>query len=199
MSAPPTTPQAAASGSRKTQSSAATSLAWAPKREVDLAEWAAVGRRLGAIGRCGQWVLGDWIRYGAVKFGERYTQAARITGYDVQTLTNMVYVASRFEIFRRRENLSWSHHETLASLERGEQDRWLDRAESERLSISDLRIELRSARRRQKAPGAETDASPRDVNTLVCPSCGSTVPASATKRSRVAAPGRPAPAGLSVQ
>lgn len=162
------------------QSSGITPVAWMPSRDIDLAEWTAVGRRLGAMGRCGQWGIGDWIRYGNAKFGERYTRAARITGYDVQTLMNMVYVASRFEISRRREILSWSHHETLASLEPDEQDRWLDRAAGERLSISDLRVELRNARRNPKPEAADGDrpADHSSPNTVVCPHCGKPVPLS---------------------
>jgi hypothetical protein len=157
-------------------SSAITPVAWVPTGEMGLAEWTAVGRRLGAMGRCGQWGLGDWIRYGNVKFGERYARAARITGYDVQTLMNMVYVASRFEISRRRENLSWSHHETLASLDPDEQDHWLDLAVSEKLSVSDLRVELRSARRGSKsASNADVSTGER---TLTCPHCGKPVPLS---------------------
>src|SRR5439155_4630154 len=35
----------------------------------------------------------------------------------------------RIEPSRRRENLSWSSHREVASLEAREQDRWLDRAE----------------------------------------------------------------------
>jgi hypothetical protein len=128
------------------------------------------------MGRCGQWGLGDWIRYGNTKFGEKYTRVAKITGYDAQTLTNMVYVASKFEISRRREDLSWSHHETLASLDRDEQDHWLDRAVSEKLSVSDLRVELRSARRGPK-PANSAEASTAE-RTLTCPHCGKQVPLS---------------------
>ena len=54
-------------------------------------------------------------------------RASRITGYDVQTLMNMVYVATRFESGRRRERLSWSHHAELAALEPPEQEEWLTR------------------------------------------------------------------------
>ena len=43
-------------------------------------------------------------------YGERYELAAKVTGYDAQTLMNMFYVASRFEISRRREKLSFSRH-----------------------------------------------------------------------------------------
>ncbi len=168
------------SGRRPAQpSSGLTPVAWTPPREIDLAEWTAVGRRLGTMGRCGQWGLGDWIRYGNAKFGERYTRAARITGYDVQTLMNMVYVATRFEISRRRETLSWSHHETLASLEPDEQEHWLDRAATERLSISDLRVELRGARRGRKPAATEVDdrrVTSFGATALICPHCGKPVP-----------------------
>jgi hypothetical protein len=147
--------------------------------EMDLAEWTAVGRRLGALGRCGQWGIGDWIHYGNAKFGERYARAARITGYDVQTLMNMVYVASRFEISRRRENLTWSHHETVAALHPDEQENWLDRVVALGLSVSDLRLELRSSRRRLASVTRRDDvpdAPPAGARGLICPHCGGEVP-----------------------
>jgi hypothetical protein len=160
-----------------------------PSQELSANEWAAAGRRIGAVGRCIQWLLGDWIAYGNEKFGERYARASKITGYDTQTLMNMVYVASRFEISRRRENLSWSHHETIAALHAEEQDRWLDQAEADRWSVADLRVMLRVSRREDAereegaeeesgeggadlgivGPGPEADRS--DV-VMVCPQCG---------------------------
>jgi hypothetical protein len=179
-------------------SSSITPVAWMPTREMGLAEWTAAGRRLGAMGRCGQWGLGDWIRYGNAKFGERYARAASITGYDVQTLMNMVYVASRFEISRRRENLSWSHHETLAALDPAVQDHWLDQAVTKRLSVSDLRLELRSAKRngeRLENGRADNhhahDVEPHGSAGLVCPSCGHIMPLPARyKHTAVPAPAR---------
>lgn len=156
-------------------------VAWMPTREMGLAEWVVAGRRLGAMGRCGQWGLGDWIRYGNAKFGERYATASRITGYDAQTLMNMVYVASRYEISRRRESLSWSHHEAAAALDPKEQDRWLDLAEAQKISVSDLRAELRSARRAaEKAAGntSQTETLTESPHIDVCPTCGQTLPAS---------------------
>jgi hypothetical protein len=157
-----------------------TRVGWTPAADIDLAEWSAVGRRLGEIGRCSQWWLGDWINYGNVKFGERYSRAAKLTGYDVQSLMNMVYVASRFEIYRRRENLSWSHHATVASLDVDGQERWLARASAESLSVADLRVELRTARRalEEAADAPEAAPPPSDDHTLVCPNCGRPVPLS---------------------
>lgn len=119
---------------------------WVAQRNLDIEEWIAAGRLLGGMSRCSQWGIGDWIRYGNAKFGERYKRASEITGYDPQTLMNMVYVASRFEISRRREILSWSHHEVVAGLEVKEQERWLDRAVTEGWQRSHLRSLVRGVR-----------------------------------------------------
>jgi hypothetical protein len=139
----------------------ASPISWIPNHELDAHEWAAAGRRIGAVGRCIQWLLGDWIAYGNTKFGERYARTSKITGYDAQTLMNMVYVASQYPISRRRENLSWSHHETLASLEPEEQDHWLDEASRHRWSVADLRMMLRTARKGGgDLDGADDDEHP---------------------------------------
>jgi hypothetical protein len=153
---------------------------WIPAGEVGLAEWSALGRRFGEIGRCSQWWLGDWINYGNARFGERYARAVRLTGYDVQSLMNMVYVASRFEISRRRENLSWSHHATVASLDTSSQDHWLARASGDKLSVADLRAELRGRRRALGASDAreQSRSGEPDTGAVVCPHCGGRVPVS---------------------
>lgn len=161
---------------RRAKAAAITPVAWVVNGSLELAEWVTAGRSLGALGRCSQWWLGDWIRYGNAKFGERYARASTITGYDPQTLMNMVYVASKFEISRRRENLSWSHHETVASLEREEQEYWLGRATEHRMSVADLRVELRAARKRERQQDGEAepryDGSSREGEAILCPHCG---------------------------
>lgn len=146
---------------------------WAPASDLGIGEWAEVGRRLGSVGRNIQWLLGDWIAYGNSRFGERYTRAAKITGYDTQTLMNMVYVATHFPASRRRENLSWSHHEALAALDPEEQDSWLDQADQHRWSVSDLRSMLRMARKttRELPPGGQP-LGPQQSRVLSCPRCG---------------------------
>lgn len=157
-------------------------IAWNPTRELDIHEWAAAGRRIGAVGRSIQWLLGDWLAYGSLKFGERYPRAAKITGYDIQTLMNMVYVATRFPISRRREKLSWSHHEAVAAQDEGDQDHWLDQAIEHRWSVADLRMMLRSARRRADEEQERNEIAPGDDDgisaaamTIQCPRCGEKV------------------------
>jgi hypothetical protein len=153
-------------------------VAWHHPEEMDYSEWVAAGRRLGAIGRGGQWWIGDWLLYGTARWGERYVEAAKVSGYDPKSLRNMRYVAARFDVSLRRDNLNWSHHALLAALEPEEQARWLDRASADRLSVDDLRCELRTARR-----GHYSDSPldrPVQANTarpaiVVCPNCGSQV------------------------
>lgn len=168
------------SSERPAASAELTRVAWTPRADIGLDEWSALGRRFGEIGRCSQWWLGDWIHYGNERFGERYARATKLTGYDAQSLMNMVYVASRFEISRRRENLSWSHHAELAALDIPGQEHWLDRASAERISVADLRVELRG-RRRLTSPSGPDDQSPTEAmgKTVLCPNCGGRVSISA--------------------
>jgi hypothetical protein len=151
--------------------------AWLPGEDMGHPEWVASGRRLGAIGRGAQWWLGDWLLYGAAKWGEKYVEASKITGYDVGSLRNMASLASQFDSSRRRDNLTWGHHAAIASLDPGEQEHWLDRAIALRLSVADLRIELRAARRGHRET-AESQSLPRHTSAadgVVCPNCGHTM------------------------
>ena len=157
-----------------------TPTSWVPHGELDLRDWLQHGRRLGIVGRGVAWWLGDWLTYGNARYGERYARAARTTGYDAQSLMNMVYVASRFEPDRRRATLSWSHHAEVAALARDEQERWLDLAEREQMSVRSLRTELRTWRRvasGRAAPGelpaAHAQGSGQHV---VCPHCRTVIP-----------------------
>jgi hypothetical protein len=163
---------------RAIANAALTPTAYVTQGNVPLGDWVLHGRRLGAIGRNAGWWIGDWLRYGNAKYGERYARASRITGYDTQTLMNMVYVASRFERSRRRAGLSWSHHAEVAALPQEEQEQWLTRVETDRLSVRCLRDELRRERRaitarQQDQPSA--GAEPASTHVHCCPTCGQVV------------------------
>jgi len=133
-------------------------------RSVQLASGATgVPSRPATVGRASSWWIGDWVRYGTARYGDRYAKAAQLTGYDVQSLMNMAYVAGRFSVSRRRERLSFSHHAELAALPQDDQELWLDRAEAGLLSVRTLRAELRAVR--SKVAG-------RPAHELVCPECG---------------------------
>lgn len=151
---------------------AMTKVSWAAPADLDLAEWVEQGHRIGMMGRSAGWWIGDWLRYGNARYGEKYSRATKITGYDAQTLMNMVWVCSRIEISRRRENLSWSHHAEVAAVDLLLQERLLNQAAAERLSVRDLRELIRFERRIQEPD--EPDAAAPDPARMVCPQCGFT-------------------------
>lgn len=172
--------------SRTASAAALTAVAWMPSVKLELDEWVKHGMRLGVIGRACAWWIGDWLRYGNLRYGEKYSRATQITGYDVKTLRNMVYVASRFDISRRRSNLSWSHHAVVAALSPEEQERWLELSDRERMSVRCLRLELSHARRQRdekfltdagEGDSISTDgrlraAADEESDPTVCPACG---------------------------
>jgi hypothetical protein len=167
---------------RRASRTALSDVSWRATEDLSFAEWLENGRRLGLMGRSAGWWIGDWLSYGNHAFGERYARASRITGYDAQTLMNMAYVASRFDVSRRRGMLSWSHHAEIAAMNPDEQDYWLTRAESDRLSVRCMREGIRRERRKQaeeEAPAnahageqADPDATDRPDADVVCPECG---------------------------
>lgn len=151
-------------------------IAWTATQELDFQSWEAEGRRIGAISRGSSWWIGDWLLYCADTWGERYSEARRITGMDPKTLRNIRWVAASIEPSRRRGQLSYSHHELIAGLEVSEQEHWLDRAEADRLTVEDLRFELRAGER--GGYSRRPAASDRSVNPTVvtCPKCGDEIP-----------------------
>jgi hypothetical protein len=151
-------------------------VAWSPLRELGYRDWALEGRRIGLMGRGSPWWIGDWLLYGTARWGEMYVTAAKITGYDRKSLRNMRYVSSRFDLSLRRDNLSWSHHALLASFDPEAQCYWLERAIGDRLSVEDLRGELRAERRGGFAPRDCASAGADEGVVITCPSCGERVP-----------------------
>jgi hypothetical protein len=157
---------------------------WDPQCELDHPTWAQAGRKLGALGRGGQWWLGDWLLYGTFRWGQKYAEAARITGYDAGSLRNMAWIASQFPPPRRRASLTWCHHAAVAGLDPAEQERWLDLVASERLTVADLRATLRAERARPERPRREhaavvasaERAAQQATAQVTCPHCGGEVP-----------------------
>ncbi len=141
-------------------------------------DWLAAGRRLGAIGRCSPWWIGDWVRHGTSRWGEKYVEAARVTGYDVASLRNMAWVASRFDVSLRNDKLTWSHHVLLAPLDADAQREWLERASEQRLSVADLRLELRALREGRHKSSPDIPTTKEDADLVVCPHCGHTLQSS---------------------
>ena len=118
-------------------------------------EWEGVGKILGQVEGAVHWWIGDWLNFGEAEWGEMYTQALDETGYANGTLRKDKYIAGRFELFRRRNNLPWSHHAEVADMEEEDQEILLDKAEKEGWSNQRLRKEKRNYKRLKSLPSPE--------------------------------------------
>ena len=115
-----------------------------PRKPVTIFElWAAAGKEYAKQHGNLQWKIGDWLLLGHRVYGENaYTEAEKITGKKRQTLYQFASVAKRVSDCMRHTNLSWEHHQVVASLEPDHQKAWLDAAEEKNLSAKQLRQAL---------------------------------------------------------
>lgn len=109
-------------------------------------EWQRCGEFLQRMGQAVQWLIGDWLNEGEQRYGEMYAQAMDVTGLDYDTLIACKWAASKFELLRRRSNLSFTTHREVAALPPAEADAILDRAEAEGLSTRQVRMLVREAK-----------------------------------------------------
>jgi hypothetical protein len=116
-------------------------------RGIGFGKWEAIGQQLLSVNESTTWWIADWIAYGELTFQDRYREAVQRTSLNYQTLRNYVWVARRFDLSRRRDNLSFGHHAEVAALDQPEQDYWLRKAEELTWSRNQLRNEVRNSLR----------------------------------------------------
>jgi hypothetical protein len=106
-----------------------------------------------------QWKIGDWWSSGEHAYGERTVAAAELFDgtYSVGSLKNMASAARAFPTSRRRDLLSFAHHVTVAALPEADQERMLDLAEAEKLSVARLRSRVQDDLERQQDALEETN------------------------------------------
>ena len=115
--------------------------------EATANEWAAFGSKIRAVEGAVQWLIGDWLNYGEIRYGETYAKVRDALGYEVQTIKNEKWLAGRFELSRRRDDLSWSHHAEVAGLGTDEADEMLTKAAENNWTREDLRRAVRKTTR----------------------------------------------------
>jgi len=131
-------------------------------------DWLELGGKLRAMERGVMWWIGDWLRYGERSYGEQYTQALASTDYTYGVLRRAKYVAAQFaELFRRRNNLSWAHHEEVGSLLAEQQDEMLDCATNQGWSHKDLRSQVSRLKNLIGAPLSGGSCHTDDLHTLI--------------------------------
>lgn len=136
-------------------------IAWQPTPGMTFDEYVEAGRLLGKVNRACAFLLGDWVNHGEGVYGDRFDQIADVTGYDSGTLRNYASIAGQIPPQRRNDALSWSHHAAVAVIKDPElQDRLLQRAASERLTVDKLKTEVRAFRDALPKPTPQEDPLP---------------------------------------
>lgn len=111
---------------------------------VNFESWEQVGHLLFRLEGSIQWLIGDWLLYGdQVEWGKT-DEIAQALGREAQTLYHYKSICQTFEFCRRRQNLSFGHHDAVRGLSIEEQDASLNHAEAEGLSVSAFRKWLRA-------------------------------------------------------
>ena len=111
--------------------------------------WEGLVEGVDRIRKSIEWVTGDVLNYGEHKYGETYSQAITVTQLSDSTLQGYKWVAGVFPIDTRRTDVSFSHHEAVASLYGQAPDvalEILDRAVEEGLTVREVRHDVRQAR-----------------------------------------------------
>lgn len=119
--------------------------------------WERIGRQLQLANVAVQWWIGDWLVYGEHRWREKYAQAVQQFGKAEQTLMNYHYVAKAISPYRRREQVDFSTHAEVASLDEEDQERILAKAANEGTTRKQVRREAEKVRR-AKRPTPESDA-----------------------------------------
>jgi hypothetical protein len=119
-------------------------------KDLSERQWVEVGRELGLDARTSAFRIGDWLLHAEEQFDRgddskgRYLQAEELTGLGVRTLRNYASVCRRVPLSRRRDVLTFGHHDSVAALEPEEQERWLAAAEAESWSLALLREQVQT-------------------------------------------------------
>ena len=121
-------------------------------------EWIEMGVKLNKIEGCVQWWIGDWLNFGLTK---EYDKVIEETGYSYQTLARLSSLCNKFEITRRRVNLTFEHHKEVQSFEDHEQEELLKYAEHHDLNRNDFRGYIKRWKRQKFIK--EDARAPKDV------------------------------------
>jgi hypothetical protein len=149
-------------------------------------EWVDLGDGLVQIERNLKWALGDWWLAGEARFGEVAYQAAPMDASG-ETVRKAAWVCERIPVVRRRTDLTFGHHDAVASLDPAVADALLARAAAEGLSVTKLRNAVRAQR---AIPAQSTPAATAAPAAAPAPS-----PAAAEAAAPVAAGPTPTPDG----
>lgn len=117
---------------------------------ITIDEWKELGKSIRQVEGSVQFWIGDWARFGEKKGfiingvkSDFYDQLEDATGYARGTIKNYKIIADSVDLSLRNDSLTFSHHKEVATLPEGKQIEYLTKASEEKLSVRDLREEIR--------------------------------------------------------
>lgn len=128
-------------------------------RRIELPEATQIITQMDTMESGLAWWVGDLLFAMSNVHGEAYTQL--IPEGKESTWLNYLWVASHVKQETRRPTLTWSHHQTVASLLTERQEIYLARAEEEKLSVSALK----------KLVAADKGRKEKPPKMVTCPNC----------------------------
>jgi N6-adenosine-specific RNA methylase IME4 len=134
-----------------------TATSWKLPAQLSFDDWLECGRALDKIESGSAWWRGDWWNAGE-RYGPR-VEAIAESDTSHQRFRNCGWVCNAFDVSRRRDTLTFYHHEVVASESRGTQEKWLDRAEKEKWSASKLLAAMRQQAAIERTQAVDFDAS----------------------------------------
>lgn len=113
-----------------------------------------VGEFIKRAHRCSGFWLADWLRYGESRsdWAAKLSQVVDATGLAEKTLKNVRAVGA-IDNKIRRAGVEFGQHATVAALEPDDQDRFLQLAEEENLTVRELRATIRASQRTRVIQG----------------------------------------------
>lgn len=116
--------------------------------DPELDDYKALAELITGLHASFKWILADTVILGErAEWGKTYQAVIDSFGREYSTVANWCSVARRFNFSRRREKLSFSHHEALAGIaDDALLEEWLNYCENTGISVSKLRAELRGER-----------------------------------------------------
>ena len=111
---------------------------------------------LKGLQNCTKFWIGDLLVFSERAYGEKYAQLLDATDYEYGTLCNISYTAEHVSPAVRRKELTFWHHQEVASLKPDDQKKFLKIAVDQHLTASALRALIKNKAPSEKPNKAET-------------------------------------------
>ena len=125
-------------------------------------QWIEIGKNLIQATQNIMWWIGDWWNFGERKYGELAAQALDMD-IPYSTFATASYVANKIPSERRVKELTFSHHQEVASLQEQDQDKYLKTAYDKKMSVKALRTLVKKQKIVEKLESTNTNV---DLDTL---------------------------------